>query len=223
MTTVPTISNAVSNVAQPAPNAVSSNATLSSDFETFLEMLTAQARFQDPLDPISSSDYAAQLAQFSMVEQQVFTNDQLGRLNTTFGGTAINALSSWIGMEARAVSSIRFDGTPITVYPTPSDGADRAELVVYNDFGSEVARRDIPASNTNYIWTGQDQTGRMLGTGTYRFAVDSFANGDLIASEPAQVYARVLEAQVADGDTVLKLAGGATVPASQITALRAPD
>ncbi|MEP0702358.1 MAG: flagellar hook capping FlgD N-terminal domain-containing protein, partial [Lentilitoribacter sp.] len=43
---------------------------LASDFETFLKMLTAQARYQDPLEPIDSSEYAAQLAQFSMVEQQ---------------------------------------------------------------------------------------------------------------------------------------------------------
>ena len=61
-------------------------AALSSDFETFLQMLTVQARYQDPLEPLSSSDYAAQLAQFSMVEQQVLTNDQLGNLAGLIGG-----------------------------------------------------------------------------------------------------------------------------------------
>ena len=53
---------------------------LSSDFETFLKMLTAQAQYQDPLEPIDSSEYAAQLAQFSMVEQQVLANDRLSEL-----------------------------------------------------------------------------------------------------------------------------------------------
>ncbi len=223
MTTLPTISNAVSNAAQPTAAAPSSNATLSSDFETFLEMLTAQARYQDPLDPISSSDYAAQLAQFSMVEQQVFTNDQLGALNTTLGGTAINTLSSWIGLDARAATSVRFDGAPITVFPEPQTDADRVDLVVYNDFGSEVARHDIPVSEESYVWNGQDQTGQTLGTGRYSFVVESFVNDEQIASTAASVFARVLEAQIVDGDTVLKLDGGATVPASQITALRTPE
>ena len=223
MTTVPTISNAVSSATQPSSATPSSNATLSSDFETFLEMLTAQARYQDPLDPISSSDYAAQLAQFSMVEQQVFTNDQLGALNTALGGTAINALSSWIGMEARAASSAPFDGTPITIQPYVSEGADRADLVIYNDFGSEVARRDIPVSSASYSWDGQTQSGQTLGEGSYGFVVESYSNGDVIGSTPAEVYARVLEAQIVDGDTVLKLDGGASVSASQITALRAPE
>ncbi len=223
MTTPPIISNAVSAATGPAPAAPSSNATLSSDFETFLEMLTAQARYQDPLDPISSSDYAAQLAQFSMVEQQVFTNDQLGALNTTLGGTAINTLSNWIGLEARATTSARFDGAPITVFPNPSADADRADLVVYNDFGSEVARRDIPLSDDSYTWSGLDPSGQMLGTGNYSFVVESFANDEQIASTPASVFSRVLEAQLVDGDTVLKLDGGTSVPASQITALRAPE
>ncbi len=223
MTTVPTISTAVTTATQPASTTPSSNATLSSDFETFLEMLTAQARYQDPLDPISSSDYAAQLAQFSMVEQQVFTNDQLGALNTALGGTTINALSSWIGMEARAASSARFDGTPIAIEPDVSQGADRAELVVYNDFGSEVARRSISVSSTSYSWNGQTQAGQTLGTGSYSFTVESFANGELMGTAPAQVYARVLEAQIVDGDTLLKLEGGASVSANQITALRAPE
>ena len=76
-------------------------AVLSSDFETFLKMLTAQARFQDPLEPIDSSEYAAQLAQFSMVEQQVLSNDLLAQLGAQLGNGAIGQMASWIGMEAR--------------------------------------------------------------------------------------------------------------------------
>ena len=46
-------------------------AVLSSDFETFLKMLTTQMQNQDPLNPVDSTDYATQLATFSSVEQQV--------------------------------------------------------------------------------------------------------------------------------------------------------
>lgn len=63
----------------------SSASGLASDFETFLKMLTAQARYQDPLEPIDLTEYASQLAQFSMVEQQVKTNDMLSALSGQFG------------------------------------------------------------------------------------------------------------------------------------------
>ena len=60
-------------------------------------MLTAQARNQDPLEPMDSSEYASQLAQFSMVEQQVFTNDQLTGLANVLGGNAMSTMANWVG------------------------------------------------------------------------------------------------------------------------------
>ncbi|WP_367648781.1 flagellar hook capping FlgD N-terminal domain-containing protein [Ruegeria arenilitoris] len=83
------ISPTQSNTATPAPNK-SFNAAkttgLASDFVTFLKMLTIQARNQDPLKPLDASEYASQLAQFSMVEQQVQTNDLLSTLGQALGG-----------------------------------------------------------------------------------------------------------------------------------------
>lgn len=222
MTTFSALSPVPTNPALPQAPSASSSATLSSDFETFLEMLTAQARYQDPLDPISSSDYAAQLAQFSMVEQQVFTNDQLGSLTAALSGSTIGTLANWVGMDARAATAAQFDGTPVSVVPSIAPNADRAQLVVFNDFGSEVMRRDIPVSGATYLWDGRDASGNRLGDGIYRFTTESFADDQSIRSAPAEVYARVVEAQVVNGVATLKFESGETVPADQVTALREP-
>lgn len=222
MTTIPTLS-AANNLTQSSPAQNPANpATLSSDFDAFLQMLTAQARYQDPLDPVSSSDYAAQLAQFSMVEQQVFTNDQLGALATALGASAMTTMANWVGMEARAVSSARFEGEPITISPNPAVMADRVQLVIYGDTGREVARRDLPVSSASFDWDGLDQSGRPLGSGSYSFAVESIRDDQVILAEPAEVYSLVVEAQIIGGDTVLKLESGAYVRADQVTALRDP-
>jgi len=51
-----------------SPSTVATSAeTVSSDFDTFLKMMTAQVQNQDPLNPIDSADYAVQLATFSSV------------------------------------------------------------------------------------------------------------------------------------------------------------
>ena len=63
--------SATQPVATTTGTSPSSTSALTSDFETFLKMLTTQARYQDPLEPLDSQEYASQLAQFSMVEQQV--------------------------------------------------------------------------------------------------------------------------------------------------------
>jgi flagellar basal-body rod modification protein FlgD len=69
--------------ATPAPPAAPAppGRAISSDFNTFLRMLTVQMQNQDPLDPIDSADFAVQLATFSGVEQQVRTNELLGQLS----------------------------------------------------------------------------------------------------------------------------------------------
>jgi flagellar basal-body rod modification protein FlgD len=70
-----------------SPNQTTRSKALTSDFETFLRMLTVQMKNQDPLNPIESSDFAVQLATFSGVEQQVKTNDLLTKLADSFGGS----------------------------------------------------------------------------------------------------------------------------------------
>ena len=45
--------------------------------DEFLKMLVAQMKHQDPLNPMDGQQMAAQLAQFSSVEQLVSMNDQL--------------------------------------------------------------------------------------------------------------------------------------------------
>jgi flagellar basal-body rod modification protein FlgD len=45
--------------------------------EDFLRLLVTQLRHQDPLQPLDAQDFAAQLAQFTALEQQIRTNDLL--------------------------------------------------------------------------------------------------------------------------------------------------
>ncbi|MBM1308764.1 flagellar hook assembly protein FlgD [Sulfitobacter mediterraneus] len=203
----------------PSPQA---NAVLSSDFETFLQMLTAQAKYQDPLEPIDSSEYAAQLAQFSMVEQQVKSNDLLTALTAQLGANNMAQMSSWIGMEARTTAAVHFDGAPLTISPTPAAVADNVQLVVYDAAGAEVQRLTIPNSTEPVQWAGVTSGGAPFPPGLYRFEVESRAQGSLVLSEPAETYGKVTEAQIISGQTLLVLEGGSTVAADTVTGLRSP-
>lgn len=205
---------------KPQSQTAQSTAALSSDFETFLKMLTAQARFQDPLEPIDSSEYAAQLAQFSMVEQQVLSNDLLSNLDARFGAGDIGQMAAWIGMEARTTAAVAFDGTAITIQPKVDATADEAVLIVYDETGAEIQRQQINTDGAAFEWFGIADDGSELPGGRYSFAIESRALGEPIATNPAETYARVTEARRQGSETVLVLAGGATVTADQVSALR---
>lgn len=226
--TTPTATTNTTSATSTAASATTSTVgtgsalSLASDFETFLQMLTAQARYQDPLEPLDSTEYASQLAQFSMVEQQVQTNDALAQLASQMNVSSMASLAGWVGMEARAVMPAYFDGTPITVAPNPAAVADEVYLVVTDGTGTEVERRQLPVSADPIEWVGIDDDGAVLPAGVYSFTIESYSNEELVLSESAEVYSRITEAQAQSGEIILILEGGEAVISTAVTGLRDP-
>lgn len=77
--------------------AVSAQSLSTLDYDAFLQLLIAQMKNQDPTQPIESTEYIAQLAAFSNVEQAVQTNAKLDSL------MAALSLSQAEGMIGRTV------------------------------------------------------------------------------------------------------------------------
>lgn len=196
---------------------------ISSDFETFLKMLTVQMENQDPLNPIESSDFAVQLATFSGVEQQVQTNDLLEGLNNQISLMTMSDMASWVGMEVRAATSAQFELAPISVNAETADGATSAYMVVYDSSGLQVDRFEIDPNGGSIDWAGLDAYGNLLPEGDYSFAVQSYDNEGVISEDPVTVYSKVVEAQVVNGETMLVLASGDQIAASAVDAVRQGD
>ena len=200
----------------------SNNAVLSSDFEVFLRMLTAQAEYQDPLEPIDSSEYAAQLAQFSMVEQQVTTNDLMEQILSALGANDMASAANWIGMEALVQGPAKFEGAPITIAPNPPITADEVTLIVTDAQGNDVQRQAMPTGADPFIWDGRKADGSSFAYGEYNFQIESKANGEILVTEPALTYTRVTEALVDNGSTLLVLGSGYLIDAANVIGLREP-
>lgn len=212
--------NAATNTAQPRASDTAA-AKITSDYTTFLKMLTTQLQNQDPLNPIESSDYAVQLATFSGVEQQTRTNQLLETLGGQFNVLGMAQMAGWVGQEARVDAPVWVDGDPVTLSPNPAAGADRATLVVKDSRGTVVSRQDIPPTADPYSWTGLGIDGLPLPEGSYTLSLESYRNDELLTQTAVEHYARILEAQGGATGTNLLLEGGVKVPADKITALRA--
>lgn len=193
---------------------------LSSDFETFIKMLTVQMENQDPLNPIESADFATQLATFSGVEQQVLTNDLLQQLGGQFGAFGVSQLSGWIGMEGRAIAPVNYDGGPINLTISGTSIGDAHQLVVRDVAGQEVQRTDVSGQSQDIVWDAVGSDGSGLPPGVYQVSVESFSQGDLIGVTPAQVHGRIVEARLQGTETILVLENGQEVSSSAIIGLR---
>ncbi len=74
---------AAATAAANTPTASTDASKSSLDYNAFLTLLVAQLKNQDPTKPMDSSQYMAQLASFSNVEQAIKTNTKLDSLLTT--------------------------------------------------------------------------------------------------------------------------------------------
>lgn len=202
----------------PVPNAAAT--TISSDFDTFLRLLTTQISNQDPLEPMKAEEFAAQLATFSNVEQSVKTNDLLEAILAAGTGDEFTAMSGWIGREVRAPMSVQYSGQPVSLDPLPPVAGSRHELVVRSANGAEIDRRQIDSTGQPIAWSGTTSSGGAAPDGVYSFAVESFEGDNLVASEGATAYARVLEVRYSAAGPTLAFAGGVEIPAASVSAVR---
>lgn len=86
------------------------------DYQSFLKLLIAEMKNQDPTKPMDSTQYVAQLATFSQVEQSVQTNTKLNQIMQSSALSQADALigrslTSADGLTTGTVASVRLAGT----------------------------------------------------------------------------------------------------------------
>ncbi len=206
-----------------APGSAVTTATAeSTDFDTFLKMLTTQLQNQDPLNPMEGSDFAVQLATFSGVEQQAQTNKLLQQMMTQSGGS-LGQLADWIGKEVRTTEPVWFGDQALTLDIRPDSRADSVTLVTLNESGKEVLREEIGPGEGQIDWLGRDDLGQKLADGRYSFVIESSRAGEVISEDPVGAYVRVAEAEVGAQGVELIFEGGGSALAGEIEALRGAD
>ena len=110
-------------------NAAGSSAverTTTADYKTFLRLLIAEMQNQDPTKPMDSTEYVAQLANFSNVEQGVQMNAKLDQLlkysELTQASNLIGkTVTSLDGLSSGVVEEVRL--TDVGIVATLDDGS----------------------------------------------------------------------------------------------------
>ncbi len=150
--------------------------------DDFLKMLMAQLQNQDPLSPMDSTDFSAQLAQFSSVEQLQGINDSLEAFIDTnvLLSTSINntLAANVIGRNIKAMgNSFYYDGENNSrVNFTLGGYAQEVVVEIYDAEGNLVRTIDAEgmAQGDNYMeWDGRDENGNLLSKGVYSIKVSA--------------------------------------------------
>lgn len=190
------------------------------DFDTFLSLLTAQLRNQDPLEPVDSTAFVSQLAQFSAVEQQVETNNTLTNILGLLGGGDVSSLASWLGAEVQSSGPAFFDGSPVALTTSPTPDATQSNLVVRNASGDVIARQSVNGSDSKIIWNGLNLSGATAPEGLYSFEVENSNGTAILPTQQATGFTKVEEVRVDSDEPILVLQGGETIALGEVLAVR---
>src|SRR3546814_10358359 len=111
------------------PNGVGAGSA--TDYETFLRLLTAQLRHQDPLSPADPTQFVSQLATFTQVEQSLLTNQQLGDMLSTLRASETTEAMSFMGRTVEApMDSIRLAGEDVGFAYAVDSAAEKVTMVI---------------------------------------------------------------------------------------------
>ncbi|MEL7540965.1 MAG: flagellar hook capping FlgD N-terminal domain-containing protein [Pseudomonadota bacterium] len=170
-----------------------SASTVSEDFDTFLQLLTAQIRNQDPLAPLDSTQFVEQLATFSSLEQQVETNQTLGNIAAMIGDLHSALASEWLGQDvAVSAKHIAYEGEPVEFEVSPAFDYDEAVLTVTDTNNQVVWQEKLDADNQRHTWNGEVlDAASPANKGVYELQVDLFANGQALATTQAEIISKI--------------------------------
>jgi flagellar basal-body rod modification protein FlgD len=197
---------------------------LASNFETFLSLLTAQLKNQDPLSPVDSNQFTAQLTQMAGVEQQLLTNDLLtGLLAAQQGGGGLSGAATYIGKEATAAwSATEIENGEATWSYELADNAASATLQVLDSAGRVVWTGDAPDRTTglhDFTWNGQTTGGGQVDDGgvyTLKVAAKTGAGADV--DSQVLIRGRITGVEMYNGQPYATV-GGSILPLSSLIAL----
>ena len=179
----------------------------------FFQLLTAQLEHQDPLNPMTGDQFAAELAQFSTasgvqnLQANVSGQQAVGLVghNIAVGGNTLVLSSSG---AATGAFNLAATASNVSVAVTDASGKTVANL----NLGA------MPAGTQTFSWSGTGTNGAKLAPGSYTFNVTAVgANG---AAVPVTSYAVVPVTGVGLGGQngpMLDIGGGlAPVPLSAV-------
>jgi flagellar basal-body rod modification protein FlgD len=149
---------------------ISQQATLGKD--EFLKMLVAQLQNQDPLNPMDGTDFTAQLAQFSSLEQ-------LTNMNTNFETFTSNQMMtnqvqsvSLLGKEVQASGDVlHVDGSSVDICYSLAEAATEGEVSIYSASGALVETIPLGSQTAGTNSITWDSSG--VAHGDYTFEVSA--------------------------------------------------
>ena len=191
--------------------------------ETFMKLLVAELKQQDPMDPMQAREMVTQLSQLSTVEKLDGIDEKLAGLQSS--NNAASALQS-AGLIGHKVSADgrRLDldqlGSPSGSYTLAKQAAD-VTIKVRNADGDVVRTLPLGAQKIGpqeFSWDGKTDRGLRAAEATYTFEVSATDEQGNVVPAATDITGIVSEVTYERGAPHV-VVGGARIPLGDVTSI----
>lgn len=161
--------------------------------DDFMHLMLAQLKYQDPMNPMDSDEYAAQLAQFTQLEQLQNMNSKLEQsisANLALTESVNNTMAAnFIGKDIKlSGDEIRYEGQDSVDIGYNLGGlAKDVQVTIFDQYGKEVKSFQFgeqSVGNHKLNWDFTDNDGNNVELDSYTFEVKAKAlNGEDLATD----------------------------------------
>ncbi len=157
------------------------------DKDAFMRLMLAQMKQQDPTNPLKSHEMAAQLAQFTSLEQLQNMNTTLtqmkGAQEPTFNYQALSFIGKTVSGDAAKLHREAGDKEHDFKFNLPADAQEVTVKVrdANGDIVKTLTVKELKKGENKITWNGQDEKGSNVAPGDYEFIPEAKAGGKKLA------------------------------------------
>jgi flagellar basal-body rod modification protein FlgD len=194
--------------------------------DDFLTMFLAQLKNQDPLNPMDSQEFSAQLAQFSSLEQLFNVNETLQSMKASQEDASRLQALDFIGKEVVAKGdTLSLEEGKTVSGQFELDQTAECTVTIMDEDGIPV--RTIPvgllgAGSHAFQWDGHDGAGNALPAGTYSFQVTARTEDGGTATVTSSISGTVTGVNLEESGVLLYV-GSIPVSMEEVMGIRVPS
>lgn len=217
-----TISALANQAATASASTSAAQPAIGEEFNSFLKLLTAQLRNQDPLAPLDSTQFVEQLATFSALEQQVQSNSSLETIASMMNDMTGLLASQWIGQTVSfEAPNIPFTGNNVHFGVDAPAATKTSVLTIKDSNGQAVWSETLDPEAALHSWDGRLSSGGAATPGqVYTFTIDNYDAANVrIGSVPPELITTVTAISSEDGVLVANTAAQISSQLALVTKL----
>jgi flagellar basal-body rod modification protein FlgD len=199
------------------------------DKDSFLKLLSHQLQNQDPMEPVDQKKFAADLAQFSQLEQLANLNSKMENMGNNQPAEIKFHGASFLGKEVlTSGTSLDYAGDRswVTLPFSLDENAKEVSVRLFdsqNQMIAEIKKENLSKGNHQLTWDGEMNDGSPALKDKYRMEVIGTNTEGQMFRAQTQSSGKVTGVTFESGETILGLEDGRKVFLRDVSSFRLPQ